>query len=79
MTVKVLFFAHLKEILKRSEQAIELEEGTTVETASRQLLEGREGLANIPFAFAVNEKFVNAQYTLKDQDVLALLPPVSGG
>ena len=81
MTVEVLFFAQLKEILGRDREVIELEGAATVNDVIR-LMARRPGWSDVdrlPLAFAVNEEWVDETCPLHDGDRLALLTPVSGG
>jgi molybdopterin converting factor subunit 1 len=81
MRVRVLFFGVLKEMVGKSADLIELPEGSSV----RELLARyepriprlKESLASI--ALAVNQKYSGPDTQLRDNDEVALLPPVSGG
>jgi molybdopterin synthase sulfur carrier subunit len=81
LRVKVLYFAGLKDLLGRSEEALELENVSTVGEVTARLartypeLAGRLGCVRV----AVNESFADSQELVKDGDVVALIPPVSGG
>ena len=81
MKIKVKFFAILREHTGKSEMIKEVPGGSTVKDLWKSLvgdfpvLEGREG----HLLFAVNREYVKQSHELKDQDELALIPPVSGG
>ena len=81
MIIKVLFFAQLKEAFKASERTVEIQQGRTVGECVQSLLKdpGALHLKGLPMCYAVNEDFVDENWQLKDQDSLALLPPVAGG
>ena len=81
MRVRVLFFGMLKDLAGRTSDVIELHEGASL----RELLAHYE--AEIPrlkgalpsIALAVNQQYAPPDAMLKDNDEVALLPPVSGG
>ena len=81
MRVRVLLFGVLKDILKRSNDSLELVSGATVS----DLLEHYRGLAPESagifhsLALAVNQEYAAPAQRLKDGDEVAILPPVSGG
>jgi molybdopterin converting factor subunit 1 len=79
MTVRVLFFAYLRERCGVREATMQLQEGATVEDLWRTLLVRYDRLPSDPPGFAVNRRYVNKDYPLNDKDELALIPPVSGG
>lgn len=81
MKVKVLFFAQLKEFFGESERTVEVEEGTTVSELASLLVDElkRSAVKMLPLRYAVNEKFEDGAKPLQHHDVLALIPPVSGG
>jgi sulfur-carrier protein len=82
MTVVVLYFAALRELLGSSEERIELPaERLSIGDLAEQLMERHPGLRpHLPSVrFAINETFVAATATVSDGDRVALLPPVSGG
>jgi molybdopterin converting factor subunit 1 len=80
--VLVLYFAGVKESAGKSEEKVELPD--TVHTvadfasfleARHPALSGRLGAVR----FAVNEAFVDRTAALGEGDVIAVIPPVSGG
>ncbi len=82
MTVVVLYFAALRELLgKGGETLSELTPPLSVQAFAELL--GRRYPALVPHLgsvrFAVNEAFVNASAEIGDGDTVALIPPVSGG
>ena len=79
MTVRVLFFAYLRELCGVREATIQLQEGATVEDLWRTLLARYDRLPPDAPRFAVNRCYVNKDHPLNDHDELALIPPVSGG
>ena len=79
MTVRVLFFAYLRERCGVREVALEVPDGATVNELWRRLGARFERLPAEPPRFAVNRVYVDKAHPLHDNDELALIPPVSGG
>lgn len=81
ISVKVLFFATLRDLAGVHAVDLELPEGCTVEEMKYHLVESMPILTkSIPTAVvAVNHEFAFDQDVLGDGAELALFPPVSGG
>jgi molybdopterin converting factor subunit 1 len=81
VTIRVLYFAAVREIAGTSEMTIEVPEGTTVGKLGTILEKAVAGLAGrLPtLRWARNEEFVDLDAPLSDGDVVALIPPVAGG
>jgi len=79
MKVRILYFARLRETLSIDEETIELPEGTTVETLLGILQNRHQALRRLRFLAAVNEEYASPSRGLREGDVVALFPPVSGG
>jgi molybdopterin converting factor subunit 1 len=81
MTIRVLFFASLRERLRTSEAAHDLENGSTVADLWSDLCRRNTGLEEMTasVSFAVNQEYVDRATVLHDGDEVALIPPVSGG
>jgi len=81
MRVRVLFFGMLKELAGKSSDSVELRANATLGDLlahyESQLPRLRESLPSL--AFAVNQEYAGPDTSLKDNDEVALLPPVSGG
>lgn len=77
MIIKVLFFAHLREVFGPS-RSIECVEGTSAGEAISGLLGGR-GASALPLRYAVNEQFEEPSRVLNEGDVVAVITPVAGG
>jgi len=77
MRVRVLFFGILKDAFGRESEEVELAESATVADLLRGF-RGREVFWD-SIAVAVNQEYAKAGDVLKEGDVVALLPPVSGG
>jgi MoaE-MoaD fusion protein len=81
MKVQVLYFAVVRERLKRDSEAIELPEGATGATLLDQLERMHPGLGGLRSALklAINEELAPIDRALAEGDVVALIPPVAGG
>ncbi len=79
MTVRVLLFAYLRERCGVRELALSLGERATVADVWRELRGRYERLPPEQPRFAVNRVYVDTTHALRDNDELALIPPVSGG
>jgi molybdopterin converting factor subunit 1 len=79
VTVRVLFFAYLRERCGVREVTMQLPEGATVEDLWRGLVARYDRLPPEAPRFALNRLYVDKKHPLHDNDELALIPPVSGG
>jgi molybdopterin converting factor subunit 1 len=81
MTVRLRFFASLRERLKSSAAERTLADGSTVADLWAGLCRERPDLEALSksISFAVNREYVERGYVLSDGDEVALIPPVSGG
>jgi molybdopterin converting factor subunit 1 len=80
--VTVLYFAALRDLVESSEEALELEASElSVAALLSRLQQKHAGLKGRLEAVrvAVNEEFVEATASVGHGDVVALIPPVSGG
>jgi molybdopterin converting factor small subunit len=76
--VEIKLFAGLAQRAGKREMVLELQAGATVADAERELASRIKGWpGNV--AWAVNENYSGAQQTLREGDVLAAIPAVSGG
>ncbi len=78
MTIRVLFFAYLRERCGR-EARVEVPEGTSIAGLWTQLRGQHPVLEEATVRFALNCVYVDKAEVLHDNDELALIPPVSGG
>ena len=81
MKVQLLFFASLRERLRKSESEHDLRDGSTVADLWATLCEENPELYRMTtsVSFAVNQEYVDRATVLHDGDEVALIPPVSGG
>jgi molybdopterin converting factor subunit 1 len=82
VTVRLLYFAALRDLVGRGEEDVELPEAVSTVRALAEWLEirhpalgGRLGAVRV----AVNEAFAEPTTALSHGDVVALIPPVAGG
>lgn len=80
MHIKILFFGILKDITNSNSQELEIDKDINIEQFVIVLQEKFKGFPNIDaFTVAVNEEYVEKEFVLKDNDIVAIIPPVSGG
>ena len=82
MSVKVLYFAGLREALGIASETIELPNGVATMGGLRDWLvvAGREKLATSKnLRCAVNQDMVGPEAAIADGDEVAFFPPVTGG
>ncbi len=78
MNITVKYFASLRELLGRSEEAVEIFDGATVSDIWQQISMGiEETPANL--LTAVNMAYVKADAKVSEGDEVAFFPPVTGG
>lgn len=81
MKIRVKFFAILRERAGTAEVIRELAEGSTVGDLWRDLQHQypKLNVSGIRLLYAVNQNYVGPETSLKDQDEVVFIPPVSGG
>jgi molybdopterin synthase catalytic subunit len=81
MEIKVLYFAVVRERLRRDGESLELPDGATVEGLMSALVERHPALGDLRRAIklAVNQDLAAPGQVLRHGDEVALIPPVSGG
>ncbi len=77
--VQVRCFAAVRDLLGCDRLELVLAAGATASQLHEQLIERHPGLQKLRVAFAVNESYARADRELHDDDVVALIPPISGG
>ena len=81
MTVRLLFFAVLRDIAGADARDLALAEGTTARDVWQSLRQEFARLADYtqPPMIAVNESYADPETILREGDELAFIPPVAGG
>ncbi len=82
MSIRILYFAGLREKLGLNEESVSLPEGlgTLGELKAWLCANGREALAETPnLRFAVNQNMARETDPVLDGDEVAFFPPVTGG
>jgi molybdopterin converting factor subunit 1 len=80
MKIKILFFGITADLIGESQQVIAFENAIAVGAFKLVLKEKYPQLKNIEsYAIAVNEVYAEDTLLLKEGDVVAVIPPVSGG
>lgn len=81
ITVTLLYFASLSDLMGTGEQSLELPDGSSVSDLLDLLEQTTPGLTRFQrrYRVAMNQTFVNFDEPILDGAELALIPPVSGG
>lgn len=86
MEIRVLFFASARESAGTSQETIDVDDGCNSTDFRHVLAQKYPSLAETvlnetAITFAVNEEYVQSGQvvTLKNNDTVALIPPISGG
>lgn len=80
MKIKILFFGIARDITNNSSMDLEIHKDANVANILELLVEKYPKLKGIhEFSIAVNEEYSQKDMVLRDRDVVAIIPPVSGG
>lgn len=81
MRVKVLFFASARELTGETETWLDLEEGAKTDSIPTILMGIYPDLDmnRDRMSIAINQTYCRESVQLKEGDVIAILPPISGG
>ncbi len=80
MKVKVLFFGITTDLMNATELSMEMEKEFTIQEFRNLLQDKYPQLQNLSsYAIALNEEYTSGNEQLSDGDVVAIIPPVSGG
>ena len=80
MKIKILFFGITTDLIGESELDLVVSSSISIGAFKAVLKEKYPQLKNIEsYAIAVNEVYAEDNFTIKEGDVVAIIPPVSGG
>ncbi len=81
MKIKILYFSSIKDKLKKSSEELNVPQGISVNDLVLILKDRYPHIGDIldRTMIAVNEEYVSGDYTIQENDTVALIPPVSGG
>jgi sulfur-carrier protein len=79
MKVTVRFFASSREITGKAEMDLEIRQGDSVAYVLKKIKSEFPGFQDAHMMLAVNTEYVQPDFKLKEGDVVALIPLVSGG
>lgn len=80
MTITLKYFGLLVDITQKKEEEFSLDENRIAVSFLKSKIETiYQELKNTNYSIAVNQSISSLDYNIKDQDVIALLPPFAGG
>lgn len=80
MKITVLLFGIIRDIIGENTLELDLEKAILIGQLKQDLLKKYNNLQQYSnFSIAVNEEYVELNYVLQPNDIVALIPPVSGG
>jgi molybdopterin synthase sulfur carrier subunit len=80
MTITLKYFGLLADITQLKEEQFTFKEETILVLALKSKIESSyPKIHNTAYNIAVNQTIVDLQATIKDQDLVAFLPPFAGG
>ena len=80
MTITLKYFGLLADITQLKEEQFTFDEETISVSALKSKIENSyQNMQNTSYTIAVNQTMSDLQTKVKDQDVIAFLPPFAGG
>lgn len=80
MIVTLKYFGLLADITQLKEEQFTFDEETVLVSALKSKIESSyPKMQNTAYSIAVNQMIVDLQTKIKDQDLIAFLPPFAGG
>jgi sulfur-carrier protein len=80
MTITLKYFGSVVDITKKKEEVFSFDGNTKSLSFLKNQMEGTyEELKSTNYSIAVNQAMSNLDAVIKDQDIIAFLPPFAGG
>jgi len=79
MTIRLKYFGVISEITQIEEEVIHMEAHMDVQKLQNLLMDKYAQLNSVSYKVAINESIENENIELKENDLVALLPPFAGG
>jgi molybdopterin synthase sulfur carrier subunit len=80
MTITLKYFGSLADITQLKEEQFTFEQETiSVSVLKSKIENSYQNMQNTTYSIAINQAMSSLQATIKDQDVIAFLPPFAGG
>jgi molybdopterin converting factor subunit 1 len=80
MKIKILFFGIARDLANDNSLELEVDERSKVVDVLKELQKQYPKMKNLhEFSTAVNEEYAESETELNANDVIAIIPPVSGG
>lgn len=80
MKIQLLLFGIATDLLNTSSVNLDVSNNCTIASLKKEVATKYPQLKNInSYAIAVNETYASDETVLKENDVVAIIPPVSGG
>ncbi|MCF6320125.1 MAG: MoaD/ThiS family protein [Proteobacteria bacterium] len=79
INLEILFFGKLKETWNTNKLSIQTTSSNVEELYTELLTQASEAPHKASIKVAINDEFVNWDSQLNDNDIVAFLPPASGG
>lgn len=80
MKIQLLCFGIVSDLIGGPSIEIEAPENTSIENFKKIVVKQFPKITSVSsYAIAVNEEYTNDSLVLKENDVVAIIPPVSGG
>ena len=80
MKIKALFFGMSRDLAGQNEITIDLNDGITIQEFREYLVKKYPLFSEMDsFAIALNESYAEQGAVLSENDIVAIIPPVSGG
>jgi len=80
MKCNILLFGIAADIVGSNELTLDIAKNTDVNSLKTTLTDSYSGFKNVhQFAIAVNESYASNETLIQPNDIVAIIPPVSGG